>query len=193
MSFSSSNRGIVLDGNNWHVRGITIKGAGDNEMLLAGHHNTIESCLLTQNRDSGLQLSRYKSSQNSISQWTVNNLILNCTSRDNYDTDDGEDADGFAATLTCGSSNIFRGCNALYNCDDGVDCYTKSDTGPIGAIRFEHCEASYNGQISTGGGTSNGDGNGFKLGDDTAAVQHYLIDCVAGYNKKRDYTGNGNP
>ena len=112
---------------------------------------------------------------------------------DNYDTDDGEDADGYVPKLTCGTGNIFRGCRALYNCDDGVDCYTKDDTGPIGAVRFENCEASNNGKTSTGGGTTDGDGNGYKLGDDTAAVQHYLIDCVANNNKKHGYTGNGNP
>ncbi|MBN2441315.1 MAG: carbohydrate-binding protein [Spirochaetales bacterium] len=193
MSFSSSNRGVVLAGNNWHIRDITIRGAGDNGMLLAGHNNTIENCLFSRNRDSGLQLSRYNSNYNSISQWPSNNLILNCISRDNYDTDNGEDADGFAPKLTCGTGNIFRGCKALYNVDDGVDCYTKSDTGGIGAVRFENCEASNNGQTSTGGGTTDSDGNGFKLGDDTAAVQHYLINCVANNNKKHGYTGNGNP
>jgi len=193
MAFGSSNRGVVMQGNSWHIRGITIQRAGDNGMLLAGNSNTIESCIFQQNKDSGLQLSRYNSSYTTMSQWPSNNLIVNCTARDNYDTDNGEDADGFAPKLTVGTGNIFRGCKALYNCDDGIDCYTKSDTGAIGAIRFENVEASNNGQTSVGGGTSNGDGNGFKLGDDTAAVRHVLVNCIANNNKKCGYTGNGNP
>jgi len=193
MSFSSSNRGVILAGANWHVRGITIQKAGDNGMLLAGDNNTIEDCLFRQNQDTGLQLSRYNTDYDSISEWPSNNTIINCISKDNYDSDNGEDADGFAPKLTSGTGNVFRDCKALYNTDDGVDCYTKSSTGAIGAVRFERCEASNNGATSTGQSTGNSDGNGFKLGDDTAAVQHVLIDCVANNNKKHGYTGNGNP
>jgi len=43
MTENSSNRGIVLDAKYWHVKGITIKGAGDNGMLLSGHYNIIEN------------------------------------------------------------------------------------------------------------------------------------------------------
>jgi hypothetical protein len=192
-SFDSSNRGVVLAGSNWTVRGITIRNAGDNGMLLAGNGNTLDTCQFLGNSDSGLQLSRYNSNYTSMSQWPSNNTITNCTSKDNYDEDNGEDADGFAPKLTCGTGNVFRGCKALYNTDDGVDCYTKSDTGAIGAIRFENCEASNNGKTSGGLSGSGSDGNGFKLGDDTAAVQHVLVNCTANNNKKNGFTGNGNP
>lgn len=191
MSENSSNRGIVLAANYWHVKGITIKGAGDNGMLLAGHNNKIESCTFRENHDSGLQLSRYNTSYNSISQWPSNNLITDCLSTENVDSG-REDADGFAAKLTCGQGNKFVNCVAIYNCDDGWDLYTKSDTGPIGVVTMENCEASYNGKF-TNGSLTGGDGNGFKLGDDTASVPHILKNCVASYNAKHGYTGNGNP
>ena len=103
-----------------------------------------------------------------------------------------EDADGFAAKLTCGDGNIFRNCKAEYNCDDGWDLYTKSDTGAIGVVTLEYCEASNNGKLPSGKATG-GDGNGFKLGDDTASVPHILRGCVANYNAKHGFTGNGNP
>ncbi len=192
-SFNSANRGVVLAGNYWHFKSITIQGAGDNGMLLAGHYNTIESCTFLKNRDSGLQLSRYNTSYSSISQWPHDNTIVSCYSHDNYDTDNGEDADGFAAKLTSGVNNVFRNCISKNNSDDGWDLYTKEDTGAIGAVKFYSCEASNNGVLSDGSGTAAGDGNGFKLGDDTAAVSHYLQDCVANNNKKYGYTGNGNP
>lgn len=191
MSEKSSNRGIVLAGNYWNFNGVTIKGAGDNGMLLAGHYNIIEDCTFRENHDSGLQLSRYNTSYNSISQWPSNNQIINCLSTENMDSG-REDADGFAAKLTCGEGNKFIDCVATYNCDDGWDLYTKSDTGRIGVVTMERCEASYNGKF-TNGSTTGGDGNGFKLGDDTASVSHKLKDCVANYNAKNGYTGNGNP
>ena len=191
MSENSSNRGIVLAGNYWKFKGVTIKGAGDNGMLLAGHNNIIQECIFRENRDSGLQLSRYNSSYNSISQWPSNNLIIDCLSTENVDSG-REDADGFAAKLTCGEGNRFINCTATYNCDDGWDLYTKSDTGAIGVVVMEGCVAMYNGKFPDGSLTD-GDGNGFKLGDDTASVPHKLKDCVASYNAKHGYTGNGNP
>ena len=41
-----------------------------------------------------------------------------------------EDADGFAAKLTTGEGNVFDGCIAAYNADDGWDLFAKAATGP---------------------------------------------------------------
>ncbi|MEN2774023.1 dockerin type I domain-containing protein [Acetivibrio clariflavus] len=191
MAENSSNRGIVLAGNYWHIKNITIHGAGDNGMLVAGHNNIIEACNFMYNRDSGLQLSRYNSSYTTKDKWPSNNLIVDCYSAENMDSR-AEDADGFAAKLTCGEGNIFRNCKAEFNCDDGWDLYTKSDTGAIGVVIMENCEASNNGKYRSGRLTG-GDGNGFKLGDDTASVPHILKNCTANYNVKHGFTGNGNP
>jgi len=191
MAENSSNRGIVLAGNYWHIKNIAIHGAGDNGMLVAGHNNIIEACNFMYNRDSGLQLSRYNSSYNTKDKWPSNNLIIDCYSAENMDSG-AEDADGFAAKLTCGEGNVFRNCKAEYNCDDGWDLYTKSNTGAIGVVTIENCEASNNGKYRSGKLTG-GDGNGFKLGDDTASVPHVLKNCTANYNVKHGFTGNGNP
>lgn len=191
MAENSANRGIVLDAKYWHVKGITIKGAGDNGMLLSGHYNIIEKCKFTENHDSGLQLSRYNTSYSTKDKWPSNNLVLDCVSTMNMDSG-REDADGFAAKLTCGEGNVFRNCKALYNCDDGWDLYTKKETGAIGVVTLENCEAIGNGYDLNGKDTG-GDGNGYKLGDDTASVPHVLKNCVANNNKKHGYTGNGNP
>lgn len=191
MAENSANRGVVLGAKYWHIKGITIKEAGDNGMLLSGHNNIIDGCIFTENHDSGLQLSRYNTSYNSIDKWPSNNLIVDCISTLNFDSG-LEDADGFAPKLTCGEGNIFRNCKALYNCDDGWDMYTKSTTGRIGVIVLENCEAIGNGYDMNGNKTG-GDGNGYKLGDDTASVAHILKNCVANNNAKHGFTGNGNP
>ena len=191
MAENSANRGIVLAGNYWHFKNVSIEGAGDNGMLLAGHNNIVEACTFKYNHDSGLQLSRFNTSYSTKDKWPSNNLVVDCYSTENMDSGI-EDADGFAAKLTCGEGNIFRNCKAEYNCDDGWDLYTKSETGAIGVVTLENCEASNNGKLPSGKVTG-GDGNGYKLGDDTASVAHILRNCVANNNAKHGFTGNGNP
>ena len=62
------------------------------------------------NRDSGLQLSRYNSSNTRTNGPAI--AIIDCYSAENMDSD-AEDADGFAAKLTCGEGNIFRNCKRI--------------------------------------------------------------------------------
>src|SRR5262249_6305786 len=144
------------------------------------------------NRDTGLQLGRHSSTA-PFSEWPANNLILNCTSFDNFDPDNGEDADGFAAKLTVGPGNVFRGCISHHNVDDGWDLFTKPDTGPIGTVTIEDCISYMNGATSTGGSTTNSDGNGFKLGGDDIPVDHVIRRSIAFRNKKHGITFNSNP
>ncbi|NHN25827.1 T9SS type A sorting domain-containing protein [Flavobacterium jejuense] len=190
-SEGDSNRGIVLDGDYWHWKGITIERAGDNGMLLSGSNNTIENCIFRNNFDTGLQLSRYSSSATNISQWPSNNLILGCESYDNRDSAN-EDADGFAAKLTVGTGNVFRNCISHHNIDDGWDLYTKSDTGPIGIVTLEGCIAHNNGILTTGGTSGGGDKNGYKLGSSAHQINHIVRRCIAYKNGKHGFTDNGN-
>ncbi|MCV9386954.1 InlB B-repeat-containing protein [Reichenbachiella ulvae] len=187
----SSSRGIVQDGDFWHWKGVTIEKAGDNGMLLSGNNNIIEGCVFRANHDTGLQLSRYNTSADQISEWPSNNLIVDCEAFDNADSD-SEDADGFAAKLTCGTGNIFRRCVSHHNIDDGWDLYTKSETGPIGIILFEDCIAHNNGTLTDGATSGGGDKNGFKLGSSAHQVDHELRRCIAFGNGKHGFTDNGN-
>lgn len=191
MAESSSNRGIVLDADYWHFKGIVIEEAGDNGMLLAGNNNIIENCIFRKNHDTGLQISRYSTSNATIGTWPANNLILNCESYDNSDSDH-EDADGFAAKLTCGEGNTFRGCISHHNIDDGWDLYTKTETGPIGKVILEGCIAHNNGILTDGSTSGNGDKNGFKLGGEDIAVDHTVRRCIAFNNGKHGFTYNRN-
>lgn len=191
MPVSGSNRGIILDALYWHLRGLIIQGAGDNGILLSGNNNIVESCIFRNNADTGLQLSRYTTSYTSISQWPSDNLILSCEAYDNKDPGN-ENADGFAAKLTCGTGNIFRNCVAHHNIDDGWDLYTKPDTGPIGAITLENCIAHSNGTLTTGTSSGNGDKNGFKLGGEDIGVNHIIRRCIAYSNGKHGFTYNRN-
>src|SRR5690606_16005664 len=113
----SSNRGLAIGGDYWHVYGIVVQHAGDNGILLGGNNNVIERTVTRYNHDTGLQLSRLVAGAPS-SEWPSNNLILSAESHDNADSD-GEDADGFAAKLTSGPGNVFRYAVSHHNIDDG--------------------------------------------------------------------------
>ena len=190
---NASKRGIVLDGDYWHFYGFEITKAADNGMLLSGSNNTIERMVFNDNQDTGLQLSRYNTSAATIADWPSNNLILNCTSKNNCDDKTMENADGFAAKLTCGEGNVFDGCMSYNNSDDGWDLYAKTETGPIGVVTIQNCAAFRNGYTEFGEGYGNCDGNGFKLGGGGVGSAHVVKNCLAFENLNCGFTDNNNP
>lgn len=190
---SLNARGLQLDGSYWYIKGITVEGAADNGFFISGKHNTLELCVAKGNRDTGMQISRRNSSLSNFEDWPSDNLILNCTSYNNNDPATGENADGFAAKLTCGSGNVFDGCISYNNVDDGWDLYAKEATGPIGAVTIRNSIAFRNGATTAGTFTANSDGNGFKLGGSKIAVSHVVENCIAFENKNHGFTDNSNP
>ena len=207
MLFDGSNRGVQIYGNYWHFYRVEICGAGDNGMYVAGSHNIIEECLFYNNRDTGLQLGRGYSENTHLDEWPAYNLILNCTSFANYDGETlGENADGFAAKLTIGYGNVFDGCIAYRNSDDGWDLFAKVDSGNIGTVYLYNCVSFENGYLpytikalANDGSTydtyntPNGDGIGFKLGGSTMEGDVVLDNCMAFDNKLHGYGDNSNP
>lgn len=188
-----SNRGFVLAGSYWHFYGFEITKAGDNGMLLAGNNNRIEMMVFNDNQDTGLQISRFDTSAATIDAWPSNNLILNCTSKNNCDDATMENADGFAAKLTCGPGNVFDGCMAYNNSDDGWDLYAKTETGPIGIVTIKNSIAFRNGFTEFGEGYGDCDGNGFKLGGSGVGSPHVVENCLAFENLHCGFTDNNNP
>ena len=194
MAELGSNRGIVLDGSYWHFYDIDICNAGDNGMLLSGDNNIIELCQFYANHDSGLQISRYNTSADTIDLWPSNNVILNCTAFDNKDEATCENADGFAAKLTCGEGNVFDGCISYCNSDDGWDLYAKPATGSTGVVTIKNSVDFGNGKLTNGEGSANGDMNGFKLGGSNkqCPTPHVVTNCIAFNNGATGFTDNGN-
>lgn len=190
-SESSSNRGLQLYANYWHVYGLTVSHAGDNGIYVAGSNNVIERTVTSYNRDTGLQLGRISSSTPSSS-WPSNNLVVSSESHDNADSD-GEDADGFAAKLTTGTGNVFRYDVSHNNIDDGWDLYTKTDTGAIGPVTIEYSLSYGNGTLTDGSQSGDGDRNGYKLGGDDIAVNHVVRHDIAYGNGHHGFTYNSNP
>ncbi|MEV7386427.1 MULTISPECIES: right-handed parallel beta-helix repeat-containing protein [unclassified Streptomyces] len=190
-SESSSNRGIQLFANYWHLYGLTVEHAGDNGIYVGGSNNVVERVVTAYNRDTGLQLGRISSSTSS-SAWPSNNLVVSSESHDNEDSG-GENADGFASKLTTGTGNVFRYDVSHNNIDDGWDLYTKTDTGAIGPVTIEYSLSYGNGTLTDGTQNANGDRNGYKLGGDAIAVNHVVQHDIAYDNGHHGFTYNSNP
>lgn len=195
---NDANVGIKVTADYTHIKDLTIKGAGDNGMLVGSSNNVIENCIFTENHDTGLQIARYNGNvQPYINSWPSNNLILNCTSFNNSDSE-GEDADGFAAKLTVGNDNVFDGCMAYWNVDDGWDLYAKQDSGRIGTVTIRNCLSFQNGKCLNADKTDiypdfKGDGNGFKLGGSSVKGEVIVDNCISAYNYAHGFTDNSNP
>jgi hypothetical protein len=200
MPIGSSNQGVLLSNvSYWNIKGLRIRGAGDNGLQInGGGNNTIEFCDLFESRDAGLQLKG----------GTHDNRIINCDSYWNADyvsgssTYTGGNADGFSPKLDCGTGNYFYGCRSWLNSDDGWDGFLSTDLNITTTI--EHCWSWKNGYLKDGTTTTSSmNGNGFKTGGgwstDSVGVKHYvyrhnqiLTDCLTFSNKAKGFDQNHN-
>jgi hypothetical protein len=125
------------------------------------------------------------------------NLFLNCDAYRNHDytSEDGKggNVDGFGCHPRDGAvDNVFRGCRAWFNSDDGYDCISSHES-----VVFDGCWAMYNGYSPKF--KSLGDGNGFKAGGYGAATgdllpakapRHVVRGCLAVRNKANGFYAN---
>ena len=150
---------FLINGDNIRIKGIeiigvqvTILGHTQSECFeIKGNNNTLEQIKMHDNMAIGVYMLSGS-----------NNLILNCDAYNNWDSvsegGKGGNTDGFGAHLKKGSiNNVFRGCRAWFNSDDGFDLINNAEP-----VLIENCWAFYNGYSSDF--VSRADGNGFKVG-----------------------------
>ena len=185
-------------GGSWlHIRGLEVIGV---QVTLKGHtqsicfendgsHNIYERLSMHDGQAIGLYSVRGS-----------DNLFLNCDAYRNRDftSEDGKggNVDGFGChPPEGGTGNVFRGCRAWFNSDDGFDCI-----GAREPVTFENCWASYNGYSP--GFERLADGNGFKAGGygSTPAdrlprpiPRHKVRSCLAVGNKAGGFYSNHHP
>jgi ankyrin repeat protein len=172
-------RGFLFRGAYWHLKGLTIKNAEMRGIHIDtdnAHHNVIEQVKAHGNSETGICLAR----------GAEHNLILNCDSYRNFDPGgNGENADGFGVKFGVGAENVFIGCRAWNNSDDGFDFW---DAGE--AVQAESCYTWRNGENIWNHPFFSGNANGFKLGRGEGA--HVLIGCVACNHGLAGFNLNGN-
>ncbi len=170
-------RGFAILGNYWHIKGLEIKNAPDNAIKIEGNMNIVENCVFHHNQDTGLQIGLETTSVNPTGNIAAYNEIINCDSYRNFDVaTNGSNADGFACKLNSGKGNVFRGCRAWENSDDGWDMFITNFP-----IVVEDSWTWHNGDRTLFGSPAawGGNGNGFKVGGNANNGAHILRNCVA--------------
>jgi hypothetical protein len=190
-------KGILLSADYVHLRGLELRGVRQNNDLnheswgvwIQGSHNVLEALDVHHIMGAGVFIQRGS-----------DNLVLNCDSHHNLDEHTsngaGESADGFGCHVSAGETgNVFRGCRAWWNADDGYD-FINADA----ACTVEQSWAWYNGyKPDTMDGIGNG--NGFKAGGygtdpaqfPASPAVHVVRSCLAFMNKAAGFYANHHP
>lgn len=180
-----------VSGDYWYVEGIKFLNGGG--VRVGGNHNILKNCDFAGHTNSGLSISRTDGATEQ-KDWPSYNQIISCNAYNNRDKSDNN-ADGFAAKLTCGVGNVFKYCVAAYNADDGWDLFSKSGTGAIGEVEIYDSVCYANGYVIEDGKLvkTKGDGNGFKMGGSGIAVNHKIYNSYSFGNAANGFTNNSDP
>ncbi|HVZ89034.1 MAG TPA: right-handed parallel beta-helix repeat-containing protein, partial [Polyangia bacterium] len=204
--YNCRHSSVRVEGDYLYLKGLELKGTlqlnSDNHeswcvYVYGGSNNKFEQLNAHHNMGPGFFI-----------QEGGNNTFLNCDSHENEDTltsnGDGQSADGFGChpTRSGDSGNVFNGCRAWWNSDDGWDFINSA-----AACTVENSWAWWQGykpdQLSGSSpvALSAGNGNGFKgggYGDPQTNVpatppQHVLQFDVSVGNKASGFYANHGP
>ncbi|OCG37415.1 right-handed parallel beta-helix repeat-containing protein [Gilliamella sp. Gris1-4] len=189
------NKTFDLDSSYWSIKQVIFDGNIDGKdnkpayLRISGNHNIIDQVVTRNNSDTGLAISA--KSKNRLF-WPSYNLVINSDSYNNMDKS-GKNADGFAAKLGVGKGNVFRGCIAHNNTDDGFDLYNKIEDGPNEPVLIDSSVTYSNGFPFSKPNIAKGSiGNGFKLGAEGQPVNHKIINSIALNNNMDGFSDNFN-
>lgn len=191
-------KGFNVTANYLHLKGLELKGAPqqpdnllNNEswgIWVKGSNNIFELLNTHHHMGPGFFLSNGSY-----------NLVLNVDSHHNYDpyskSGAGQNADGFGAHIKANNpGNVFRGCRAWANTDDGYDLINA-----YSPVLIENSWAWLHGYLpGTTTSIPAGNGNGFKLGGYSGVYQpnapvHTIRFSVAFKNKANGFYANHHP
>lgn len=174
------------------VTGVQVTNTGHTQSICFqnfGDHNIYEHLGMHDGQAIGLFISR-----------GADNLVLNCDAYRNHDFTSengrGGNTDGFGChVMRGGANNVFKGCRAWFNSDDGYDCISSGEP-----VTFANCWAFYNGYSPEF--KKLGDGNGFKAGGygiepdarfPNPVPRHRVGRCLAVRNHASGFYANHHP
>jgi len=204
-AIGDGNNGLTIKGNYLHIKGLTVRYAGYKGIWL----EKAKYCILEQLDvygccNAGIQLRS-----------GGNNMVINCDSHENFDyQDDGGNADGFADKQgdAC-PGNIYIGCRAWGNSDDGWDSYQRVTSGTptvyINCVAYNNGPATFNlsnhprvqgkdADLSCFSGkdlanfANGGNPNGFKVGGKGTQHNVELYRCLAVGHRSKGFDQNSN-
>lgn len=203
----NGTNGITVGGAYIHLRDLTIRYAGKKGLWLEGaSYCILERLVVYGCCDSGIQLRK-----------GGYNMVINCDSYDNFDYQaNGGNADGFADKQGGAAypGNIYIGCRAWGNSDDGWDSYERITDGTptvyINCICYKNSPATFDltnhprvlgvdKELSCFKGkdlskmvASKGNPNGFKLGGNSTKHHTELYRCLSVGHRGKGFDQNSN-
>ncbi len=198
-----NTNGVKVGGQYLHLRGFTVRYSGYKGIWVeGGTYNILENLEVYGCCNAGIQLRS-----------GGYNMVINCDAHDNFDyQDNGGNADGFADKQgnTC-PGNIYIGCRAWNNSDDGWDSFERvskeTPTVYINCIAYGNGPATFdlsnhprvNGvdaDFFEGKDLSKyangGNPNGFKLGGKGSLHNTELYRCLAVGHRSKGFDQNNN-
>ncbi len=194
--------GFLLRGSYLHIKNIETVGMqvtqtahtqSENFRILNASYNKLENIAAHDGMGIGFYLIKK----------CAHNYFINCDAYNNYDTvsenGKGGNSDGFGCHpgTTDSEDNVFIGCRAWYNSDDGYDLINAQ-----APVKFLYCIAYKNGlAVINGEDKKIADGNGFKCGGygmgkrDTrnkfeTAPMHLAQNCISAHNRASGFYAN---
>jgi hypothetical protein len=186
--------GIYITGSYIHIKGLEMTGI----QVTIDYEHTESYCIYSRgNNNIFEQISMHDNVGTGLRHYNGGgNLFLNCDSYKNWDNvseeKEGRSSDGFGChPNSSGTGNVFKGCRAWFNADDGFDIIRADES-----VVFDSCWAFYNGYSPSF--QSLGDGNGFKAGGyayDTSGLpnpvpRNTIRFCIAVRNKANGFYSN---
>jgi hypothetical protein len=174
--------GVKVNTHHGHTQSICVENLGN--------HNLYEKLSMHDGEAIGLYITRGS-----------DNTVLNCDAYRNHDQTSGNGRGGNTDGFGChprsqkGENNVFKGCRAWFNSDDGFDCINAPD-----AVAFINCWAFYNGFSPDFKPLA--DGNGFKAGGygiepgtrfPNPVPRHRVINCLSVRNLRNGFYANHHP
>lgn len=164
-----NNGGLWIGGAHWKLDGLEVQDSPYHGLVLPSGSSSVtaKNCSIHTNHLCGIKV--FGSS---------NHTFDSCTIYDNYgSTSSGGDSDGLSLSGSNVTGITIRDCVAYYNGDDGIDLWASSGT----VVRRS---MSYN------NGRDGGDGNGFKMGGDSASGNNTAEQCLAWRNRSNGFDYN---
>ena len=194
---------VKVGGSYLHLRGFTVRYAGYKGIWVeSGKYNILENLEVYGCCNAGIQLRS-----------GGYNMVVNCDAHDNFDyQDEGGNADGFADKQgdAC-AGNIYIGCRAWHNSDDGWDSFQRVTDGTptvyINCIAYGNGPATFdlsNHPRANGVDAdffegkdltkypNGGNPNGFKLGGKGTLHNTELYRCLAVGHRSKGFDQNNN-
>ena len=168
---------MKISGNFMEWNGVEVRNMPQKGFMIVGNDNIFRNVWVHHCNGSGIHI--MNPVDNNVQTAQSRNLITDCLAHHCSDANLaslGENADGYSVSI--GDYNILRRCIAHTNSDDGYDVWQSDYTLVDSCVSFNN-----------GYGT-NGDGNGFKLGN-INSTGNGIINSIAYGNLSRGFDSNG--